>query len=325
MSYKINFEKYSNNVVLPFEIVSCDLEQIDADFLKVALVIYSNTTKMFEIEEISDTLNISHKKVRQALEYWNKRELLQYEKTVVQKSNVNVDVNVVTQPIKPPKAVKIQNNVIVDQNKKTNDEVVFLLDAIQKMFKHETNTEYYNVIVYVVEQLKLPSDVILLAFHYCNDIMEKFQLSYFKNICISWAEKEINTSEKADRYLVELKSSSPEENSIKELFKIERLLLPKEKEFVRIWSKDYGYNIDMIACAGELTLSNTGKYAFPYMNKILSDWHSKCFFDVEQVRDLLPSNKRNFNMSTADTTTLPNTSYDIRKADSMWNEVPRLV
>lgn len=331
MSYKINFEKYSNNIVLPYEIINTDLEKVDSDFLKVVLVIFQDTSKLFEIEEISDILNISHKKVRQAFEYWNNREILQYDKDVSQKTNVadkskakSSDVDI----LKPSKqkAVKLQNNVQVEE-KAVNDEVAFVLNVITEMFNITISKPYFEVIDYIITQLKIPSDVVLLAYHYCNETVDKFNIKYLQTFCDSWAQMGITTTEKADKYLLELKKCSPEEEQIKSLFNIDKTLTLREKDFIRVWTKDYQYDIDMISCAGELTLSKTGQYALPYMNTVLSNWYAKCYLNASQVQHLLPKNKQNSINNNVSTNNAPsNTSYDLKEVENMWKEVvPRLI
>lgn len=331
MIYKINFEMYSNNIVLPKEMVNVDLEKVDGDFLKVALLIFKDTNKNYVVEEISDVLNISQKKVKESLVFWNERKLVkiktqekQPEKQTVSIPEVNIKNNDKVTNIDVLINEKKKTKAVVQENQ-LNTEVVFLLDAIQNMFNHTISKAYHDVVKYVVEQLKLPTDVILLAFHYCNDTMENFNIKYFQKICTTWAEMEINTSEKADKYLLELRRNTPEEVSIKELFNIDRLLLPKEKEYIRIWTKDYRYNMDMITCAGELTFSKTGNYVLAYMNTILAGWYSNCLTDVSQVRHLLPENKRNIVSSNISVLPKQNTSYDIQEAENMLNEVPSFI
>lgn len=341
MMYKINYELFANCQALPKEIFNVELDKIDGDYLKVALLLFKDTNKKYEVEEISDELNISQKKVKEALVYWNECKIVKLKQEQAQKVAPQKNT-----PVKPmSNVVNITNNekvtnidVIINENNKykslsknnkLNEEVVFLLDAIQSMFKIVVSKSYFETLTYAVEQLHLPSDVILLAFHYCNETMDKFNIKYFQKVCMSWAENEINTSEKADRYLLELKSNSPEEVAVKEIFKIDRLLQPKEKEFIRTWTKDYSFNLDMIACAGELTLSKTGNYAFAYMNSILAGWYGKCLTDVSQVQQYLPEDKRNLINSIKNSpnniSVMPNTSYDIREAENMLNEVPSFI
>lgn len=334
MSYKINFEKYCNNIILPIEIVNVDLEKIDSDFLKVALLIFKDSNITYEIESISDKLNISQKKVREALDYWSNLNVLKLKKEAtkvvnkeIKQDKSQVENNKIENNIVDVNILKPQNTKVTKAPNVMNDEVVFLLDAIQNMFKHTISKPYHEVVTYVVTELKLPTDVILLAFHYCNETMKNFNIKYFQKLCTSWAEMEINTSERADKYLLQLKQSSPEEDKVKELFKIDRLLLPKEKEYIRVWTKDYGYNTDIISCAGELTYSKTNNYALAYMNTILADWYAKCFTDVTQVQHLLPENKRvNIVRNNTSNNTSNNKSYDLEEAQRMWNnDVPSLI
>lgn len=52
-----------------------------------------------------------------------------------------------------------------------------------------------------------------------------------------------------------------------------RKLSPTEEKYIKKWSYDYGYGALIIGEAYDITVVSTNKVSFPYMDKILEDWH----------------------------------------------------
>ena len=49
----------------------------------------------------------------------------------------------------------------------------------------------------------------------------------------------------------------------------------KQRKYMVAWVKEYGYDVDIIYCAYEESIDNTGKMSMPYMDKIIRSWHEK--------------------------------------------------
>ena len=48
-----------------------------------------------------------------------------------------------------------------------------------------------------------------------------------------------------------------------------------QSAYLRTWSVELKFNVEMIYLAYEEMLNHSSKISFPYMNKILMNWHSK--------------------------------------------------
>ena len=76
------------------------------------------------------------------------------------------------------------------------------------------------------------------------------------------------------------------EGKIKSLFGIHSNLSSKQTAIIESWQKK-GINEELIKTAYDLTLDNTGKLSFPYMNKILLNWEKegiKTSNDIEKTK-----------------------------------------
>ena len=149
-----------------------------------------------------------------------------------------------------------------------NSELSFLLDCLEERLKRPVTTVEYKSIVHMMEYLKLPADVIIMAIEYCISI-DKVNARYWEKVCTSWADKGIATHELAEQYLTLIKNAKSTENKVKRVFGItNRNLIDSEKEAIAKWTQEYLFDIDVIKLAYERTIISINKLSFPYINKI---------------------------------------------------------
>ncbi len=172
----------------------------------------------------------------------------------------------------------------------------------------------HKTVVHILEFLRLPADVILMAIEYCVSI-DKVNARYIEKVCTTWADNGINTHELAEQYLNLLKQSRLNEMKVQKIFGIEsRNLIDSERNFINRWLNEFKFNVDIIKLAYEKTINAIGKLAFPYINKILLSWYEKGYKTLEDVEtNELPKK-----------TEKKSTSYDIDELDRFWDNVPKL-
>ena len=102
---------------------------------------------------------------------------------------------------------------------------------------------------------------------------------------MDFADKDINTYDKAEEYILNRKKYLGFEGKIRDLFGIgSRSLTTTEKTFVSSW-QNMNYPWDMIKLAFEKTVNGTkSKPTMDYMNKILENWKSAGFASVSDVQ-----------------------------------------
>ncbi len=123
--------------------------------------------------------------------------------------------------------------------------------------------------------LGLPGDVILMLVEFCVSLGKR-NMSYIEKVAIEWADRGIDSMEKAEELIREQEKRGCLEAKLRSLFGLgARALSAKEKEYIRRWTAELSYDYDMIAAAYERTVNNTGKAALPYINSILESWAAK--------------------------------------------------
>ena len=81
------------------------------------------------------------------------------------------------------------------------------------------------------------------------------------------------TAEHLTEYIKDKEREKDEYMEYRRVFGIfERKLSPTEKSFLHKWSREFAYGTEIVTMAYDITVMNTSKMSFSYMDKLLSDW-----------------------------------------------------
>lgn len=302
MDYKINFSHYKSNFSLPSSIVGDDLKSVDSDYLKVILMIFKNPDKNYSVNLLSNLLNLPDSQVSAAIQYWIRRGVL-----LPGSEDKEVQFHVVS-----------EKKQFVLSKPENDSELQFLLSSIADILNRPMTSTDLKTITYIYEYYRLPADVILMAAQYSVD-RGKNNIKYIEGVCVSWYDKGITSHTMAEEYLKQASRHKSNEFKIRKLFGLgERKLLPSEEKYIESWFLEFGYDIDIIGLAYERTIQNTGKVAFAYTNKILSNWHDKGYRTLEDILANEPSRKKSGSGNSG------SNSYDIDMLDKYWDTIPTL-
>lgn len=144
------------------------------------------------------------------------------------------------------------------------------------------------------DYLKMPPEVISMALTYCLQKNEYYNRVHGKNRtltmrgfereCYTWANKGIVTLEKASAYISQSLSQLAPENQVKKALGItDRPLVDSEREYIQSWLR-MGFPVESIKLAYEKTVVARGGLVWPYLNKILMNWHEKNLHTLQEVR-----------------------------------------
>lgn len=291
MSYKINFEVYANSFVLPQAVIDDDFDSLNPIYLKVIMLIFRHSYKHYSESLIANLLKLSEREVSEAIAFWSTKGILAI--TVQQ----HTEAVVLPQP--QPVAVHDKR------------ELSFLLQCMEGLLQRPVTAVEQKSVIHILEYIKLPADVVLMAIDYCVTA-GKMNARYLEKLCSSWADKGITSHDVAEKYLAMIKQSKQREQQIKQMLGIDnRALTDSENAAMIRWINEYKFTNEMIKLAFEKTVAATGKVAFPYMNKILSNWHELGYTTIETVSGGQAVERRD-------------ASYDIDELDRFWDNVPKL-
>jgi hypothetical protein len=99
-----------------------------------------------------------------------------------------------------------------------------------------------------------------------------------------WAEQGIDSLEEAAAFIHSQNTKNSRLSHLKNLLQIRgRALTPAEEKYAASWL-EMGFDDEAITMAYERTCLNTGGLNWPYMNKILTRWHSAGWKKGDEIR-----------------------------------------
>ncbi len=284
----------------------------DANDAQLKIYLYlirmMNANMSTSVSDIADKFNHTEKDVLRALKYWEKNNLLSLEydesrnligihlldlsksksketkplapvvslvsKTAVQEQKSNepkeqppaisesIDTSSDTQFEKP--------SYSLDQVKafKSNEQTSQLLFIVEQYIGKTLSPTEIKTIFFITDKLAFSVDLIDYLIQYCVERGKK-DFRYIEKVAISWAQAGISTPKQAER------NSYKYDKSVYTIMKaLGKSGTPtnKEVEFINRWTKEYGFEMDVIHVACERTVMATEKHRFEYANTILTSW-----------------------------------------------------
>lgn len=315
----------------------------NATFVKVYLYglrqCFSNNNQI-ENKQIAAALNILESDVVNAWLYW---ESVGVVRLIRQKSGQSsefdiefVDLTVVPE-VKNIKTSRIvldtrpnytpeEISIYIEQD----DSIRYLYNTAQEKLGKILSSSDIKILYSFYDWLRLPVEVIVMLLEYCISINKK-SMRYIEKVAISWADEGINSIDKAEQYLMKLEQRNSMLHEIKKCLGIsDRPLTDIEENYITDWTEKMKFSTDLIKMAYELTVLNTGKLAFPYLNTILVSWYERGVKTVEAAKADAEQHKQNakekYNKTTTSKSTGKNNkfiNFTQRKYD--FQELERLV
>lgn len=284
MGYMIDYSKFSSVFAMP-SLSEQTLCTATGEQLKALLYIMQHQTQAIEPGYLANRLMISKEQAEQALCFWEREGFLKgSEKPVLAEEK---------QPVKQEREQKEptgqKNNLVLGlkaQNKtmsidevntlsRQDNSVAELVDAVQlQMGKILTRSEIETLVSFYAYAGLPPEYILLAAAHCCSK--NRPNIRALSKLLTDMMSENIYTYEQAEQYLSNLQRQDSNQRQIRSAFGIhDRVLTKQEQKYIDTWFGEYRFDISVIKLAYEKTINQIGKVSFPYINKILSSWHSK--------------------------------------------------
>ena len=107
--------------------------------------------------------------------------------------------------------------------------------------------------------LGLPCEVIVMLLSYAAK-QGKVGKRYLETVAIDWADKGIDTFDKAEEYITQLEEIGSNEHKIRTILGIyDRALTQTEKKYISAWTEELNISPELVSLAYDKTVENTGK------------------------------------------------------------------
>ena len=167
-----------------------------------------------------------------------------------------------------------------------------LIDECQRLMGRLFNPSEIAVIVGLSEQLQFDFTYIMTLVAYCAKT-NKLNLRYLEKMAIGLFDEDITTPEALDAHLKRLERAATHEGKLRKLFGMgERALTKAEKDCFARWVCDFGYDMDVIGLAYDITVNTKQKAIVRYTDTILKRWHDAGCKTLSDCETLLEKEKQ---------------------------------
>ncbi len=278
MNYKINLGVWNGIFCVPCAVVDKYIKLAGESELKILLYLLRHGGESFSCERISEEIFLSPERVEEGINFWKQRGLFEADKAgdlipVREKEEAGVKTYAQTDIIKADEIAKTVRG---------SDKADYLFKHCEALYGRPLKYNEQNTLMIILEDACLPVEAALILVDYCFSI-SKNKPAYMRSTALEWVEAGVTTIESAEKRVEELKKLNSAVGRFKTMFEVTSSFSKEQKEFINKWVNELAFDDEMISEAYQITLNQTGKLAFKYMNKILTDWYGKGIKKKEQL------------------------------------------
>lgn len=299
--YQISLGLFDGVFAVPM-LVADRLKMVDAKALKPLLYLLSRNGARISVEDIARATRLSTAEVRDGLDFWVnegilRREEGEYLPDTSPRFSAAPEVAEAAGVSSAQAAAPVQAGQGTDAGRRLRTssrpaklapgeaatrceqdaEIRFMVEKSEQLLGRPLNTSDISTLISLVDWAGLSPDLVLMLVSHCRDL-GKTNLRYIERVGADWAERGIDSHEKAEALILRQTEEQEREREIVTAFGLSgRALTTKEREYVAEWYGAFGFDLRMIRLAYERCVDNTTKLSFPYIHKILRTWHDKGF------------------------------------------------
>lgn len=302
MKYRVSWENCPGAFAVPDSVVDDSLKLASGKSVKVLLYLIRNR----ELPSPPEDIGVTAEDVDDALSYWEQVGVIRRcsdtesdgnsdQRTAKEiKDNsvcTSADMTEALKPVFPQseaadvKVLRRQQKAVlpseISERLHASENAALLFKGAEEAFSRTLNFEEQRTLLWINDYLGLSPHVVIMLIGYCVG-RGKRSMAYIEKTAIDWHDRSINTPELAERELLRLQKSCTLERKVVSLLELNRKLTTKEMEYISQWA-DRDITPELILYAYDLTIPNTGKVSFNYMNKILITWNDKGVRTVEEA------------------------------------------
>jgi len=157
------------------------------------------------------------------------------------------------------------------------------IDEAQRIFGKTFNAYDSNIAAGIIDRLGFEPEAALAILAYCAERGKK-TMRYAEKMAISFYDEEITTSNAVYEKIKAIEKNAILTEQIKKLYGVgDRSLSSNEKKLFERWGLEYGFDIEIIRLAYDITIDNAHSADPKYTNGVLSKWYEAGVKTAEDV------------------------------------------
>ena len=301
---ELKLTKYvqTNATVLDNEFIDHYMVRANGEYVKVYLLLLrhmNQSSGYLSVSELADLLECTEKDILRALRYWKSEGLLDYlddtpddpspkstaPSPAASSGLHDVQFGYMTSSIPADSvsdsaALASTTNIQQYRSRKERAEFKELLFVAEQYLGKTLSATDIDQITYFYDTLNMSAELIEYLIEYCVENGHK-SMHYINKVALSWHEENITTVNLA-------KTSSFLYNKncycVLNAYGIKgRGPAASEIAYIRKWSEEYGFALEVILEACDRTMNSIHQPSFDYTDSILKRWKDK---NVRQLKDI---------------------------------------
>lgn len=298
MDFYINPTVFCSAFTVPSSVVERHLKLAKGEHIKVLLYILKNAALEPEAAQISDACGISEYDAEEALLYWAEAGIL-LKKDIPEASKTPAKKAVI-QEIKPTRTDVAKRGA-------QDVKIRYLLRETQLKLGRNLKTNEASTLVWLYDDQGFDVSLILLIVQYAVQ-HKRANLRFIESVAVDWINKGIDNISDADEALKQIALKEQSWGIVSRIFGLERRKpSAKENDTSFTWLNEWGMSEEMLLLAYEECVNQKSKFSFPYVAKIIENWHEKGYKTPEDLKKQTESGKSS------------KASYDIDLFEKMLN------
>ena len=301
---ELKLTKYvqTNATVLDNEFIDHYMVRANGEYVKVYLLLLrhmNQSSGYLSVSELADLLECTEKDILRALRYWKSEGLLDYlddtpddpsPKSTAPSPAASSGLHDVqsgymtssipADSVSDSAALASTTNIQQYRSRKEHAEFKELLFVAEQYLGKTLSATDIDQITYFYDTLNMSAELIEYLIEYCVENGHK-SMHYINKVALSWHEENITTVNLA-------KTSSFLYNKncycVLNAYGIKgRGPAASEIAYIRKWSEEYGFALEVILEACDRTMNSIHQPSFDYTDSILKRWKDK---NVRQLKDI---------------------------------------
>lgn len=300
--FKIKKAGYTPVTCIPDDFIENYMPMANGDYVKIYLyLIYCvKNDKLLSVSSLADLFQCTENDIKRALRYWESKQLLIIEENddhEITALSLN-DGQASSAPVSPVvPAAETTTELVPEKHSytaaetkafKEQESIRQLLYVCEQYLRRQLTRTDIETLLYFYDKLNFSTDLIEYLVEYSVS-KHKTSLRYMEAVALEWHKKGIRTVDMAKL------DSKP---YAKECYQVLKALginnhdpLPTEVRYVTRWMTEYGFTIDIILKACELTIMQIHKPKFEYVESILKSWKQEGVHHLSDIEKLSAEHK----------------------------------
>ena len=277
---KLNF--WQEVLVLPASVLS-HLDAATPEQLRVLLWLASDLSLVSKHKQLAKLAGCDAATARDAVSFWCERGVMGQE-------GESAVPAMASAPAEAPARKKLQRadelpnytSGELAELLEARASVRVLIDEAQQILGKMFNPNDVNIMVGMLDYLGMTEECILLLLAHCKKI-GKSNLRAIEKYAYSMVDKGINDAESMEEEICRVEAMHTYEGEVRALFGMKsRALTSKESKMLAAWLS-FGYDINIVRMAYEITVNATGEASLPYTNAILEKWNANAWKTASEI------------------------------------------